>query len=184
MAFIEDPKTGRKATVSGSFRQNVSAKSNPRDFYISRDLGKVYNFVSSFDATTGAILISLENDSATDDLYIGGIIGSCLTTCSFDIFFTESGDTPAGTTIAGVNLNATSPNTADVKAFGNAAVTGISNTTTSKALTIKAEPYRDAEYDFGDSLILGRGDGINVALTGNGTVDVTIRCHWEDPTQK
>ena len=182
--FIEDPATGRKASVSGSYRQNVSSKSNPRDFYISRDAGKVFHYVSSFDATTGSIVFSLENDSATDDCYIGGINFSALTNCSFDIYQTLDGQTPTGTTLTGANLNMGSSNEASAKSFGNAAVTGITNTTTSKIFTAKCSAYNDRRIDLNDALILTRGNGINIALTGNGTIDVSVNVHFEDPTQR
>lgn len=184
MAFLEDPITSRKASVSGAFRLNVSAKANPRDFYVSRDLGKLFHYVSSYDATTGAVVFSLENDSATDQCYIGHIQFSALTNCAFDIYQTLDADTPAGTTMTGVNMNMASSNVAEGKAFGNAAVTGITNTTTSKIAHVKCSAYSDAEIDFEDTLILGRGDGINIQLTGNGVFNVAIDAHWEDPTKK
>ena len=140
MAVLENPSDGLKATVGRSERLNVSSSSNPRDYYASRDDGKLFNFVSGFDATTGNICISIENDSATDDLYLGYARISCVTNCSFDFYFTEAGDTPAGTTLTAVNMNAKSPKPAEVKSFGNAAVTGITNTTTGKFLHTKTGP--------------------------------------------
>ena len=96
MAVLENPLDGVKATVNQATRLNVSASSNPRDFYSSRDEGKLFNLVSGFDATTGAVIFSMENNSPTDDCYVGYARISCTTLCSFDFYFTESGDTPAG----------------------------------------------------------------------------------------
>jgi len=180
--FIEDPITGNKAEVSKKYRLKVSSKSNPRSFYVSRDEGKVFNYVSSFDATTGAILFSLENNSSTDQCYVSGITFSALTNCSFDIHKTLSSDTPSGTTLTAVNMNFGSANVSEAEAFGNTAVSGITNTTTTKLMTAKCSAYNDTKLDFNDSLILQRGNGLNIALTGNGVVDVSVNVHFEDPT--
>jgi hypothetical protein len=187
---LNDPGSGRGMSVNegkgGQHRGNVSSRSSKRTFYVSRDEQLSYHWTSDLGSgvgTTGGICISVENDSSTKNLFIEEITMVSDTVSGWHIYKTLVADTPAGTTLASVNLNATGPDASDSKAFGNALVTGITNTITSQLDSLRSQANSELVVDYGGACILGRGDGINVQLTGPtvgaGIVAVNIHGHFE-----
>lgn len=178
-----DPETGIGASVDPGIRGsdtrgNVSARTTHREYYVSRDEKSLFHHVSSYNATSGAVVISVENSSSNKDYYLGDINFSCNTNCTWKVFKTLVADTPAGTTLASVNMNSKGSDNADIIAFGNAAVTGVVNTITALVGIYRSGAFSDEDHDFKSALILGRGEGINVeiagATLGSCSLDVTI----------
>jgi hypothetical protein len=188
MAELNGANNGLPMSVdrenNGRHRGNVSARSASRGFYISRDDKLSFNWTSAFDGTTGGIYFSIQNKSSIYNLYIEDIHLSSLTNCSWDFYFTQKGDVPAGTTLGVLNLNREGPDDADFAAFGNAAVTGITNTTTSRFIRFQTKDHDDVESNFGGALILGRNDGMNIeiagaTLGGASGLFITVHGHYE-----
>jgi hypothetical protein len=190
MTTWDDPGGKVAASVdevkNNRHRGNVSARTASRTFYVSRDDQESFHWVSDLGAgvgTTGGIAFSLENDSSTKNLFIEEIVLVSDTISAWGIYRTLVSDTPAGTTITSVNLNANGPDTSDSKAFGNALVTGISNTITSKLDTLRSGANSELKIDYFGGLILGRGDGINVQMAGptvgSGVVAIGVHGHFE-----
>lgn len=184
MTEWNDPASGKGASVSnetdGRHRGNVSSRSSGRPFYVSRDSKQSFHWTSTYDSTVGAVCFSIQNISTTKDLYIEEIHVSALTNCGWDFYLKETGDTPAGTTLASFNLNRFGVDSSDIAAFGNAAVTGITNTTTGRFLNLRSGPNEHVSHLFDGGLILGRNDSFNIqiaGLTAGGSAAHFVTCH-------
>ena len=119
--------SGRLATVSSFFRLNVSAKTNPRIFYSSRDEGKAFNAISTdASAVAGDIVFYLKNDSTTDNLYIKHLEFHSVNAAVWKVF-QVTGTAAGGSVINSSNLNLGSANVAEATSRGDGAVTGLTN---------------------------------------------------------
>jgi hypothetical protein len=181
---IQDGKgSGAEAEVSAATnRLQVDAESNPREFYISRDDGQAFHYTSSYNATTGAVVISIRNTSKTKNLFIGEVVCSNDTNTGWNIYLNNGVD--SGTTIPAVNLNATSANAAESDALGNAAVTlGTANTNTGLVSCFYTDAFNAHQIELKDSVILGTNDSVNVELfgatLGSCTIAITVDGHFE-----
>lgn len=188
--ILEDPRNGNAMSVSkvknGNNRGNISSRTASRAFYISRDNESSYHWVSTLVSgvgTVGGVVISLVNDSSDKNLYIDDITMGSDTALTWNIYKKLNANTPAGTTVTSINLNAKGSDSSDSKCFGNALVTGISNTSTSKYITRRNIANSSDEVSFQGAMIFGRGDGLNIELSGNtvgsGIIDVAIHGHFE-----
>jgi hypothetical protein len=170
--------SGRIAEVNLEQRLNVSAQSNSRSFYISRDFGEAYTWTSSYSAGTGEEVLYVKNDSTTHQLVIDLVHVGGVLTGLFEIY--QVSGTAAGTSLTGVNLNLTSSNTASATALGNASVTGL---TIGNRLYLHRTPATTSgAFELADTLILGTTDAIAITYTGGtGIVDAEIRGFFEVP---
>lgn len=174
MVQIDDGggKNGR-ATVSSTQRLDVSSRSNPRAFYISRDIGQAYTWTSKSDLDDNEFILSIQNTSVVLTFFIESVRIGGSKDCKWLIKRLDSG-TPSGGTINAVNINLGSGNDAPATAFGNAAITGSLTTTT--IARVQTLAHDSDIIDFRDSLILGQNDTIIVQYSGSaGDADCTIR---------
>lgn len=145
-------------THGSDTRLNTSSRSNSRSFYISRDDGQAYVLhIKDADAADGDLIAYLRNNSTTKKLYIQDIHISSPVACKFIVSYGNS-TTATGTSVTPTNLNKSSSNDADVTAFGNAAVGGVSASTDIASLRISGSST--GEVDFKEGLILGQNDNI------------------------
>lgn len=181
--YIEDGKgKNGAASVSAVQRLNVSAKTAPRIFYITRDEERSFSWVSEYSATSGDTVLFVKNNDTDRNLIVHYLSVGGANAGKYE-FFTATG-TPAGTIITPTNLNVSSRKEASSIQYGNAAVTGVSSI--SKLYT-KRIPAGQTEPIIGiaQSVILGFGDAIMVTYTGStGEVDVELTGYFEDPTKQ
>jgi hypothetical protein len=180
---IEDGKgRGYISSVSESNRLNVSAKANPRSFYISRDDGLAFTVSAvDIDAVAGDVICYLKNTSTTRNMFIkqihyGGQNSACWKT------WVVSG-VAGGTSLTPTNLNLTSGKSAEAEAFGGAAVTGLAQDSLIGTHRTVAGSHSVDGWD--DVLILGPNNAMGVEYhTGDtGDAEVNIEFHYENITR-
>lgn len=180
---IEDGKgRGYISSVSESNRLNVSAKTNPRAFYVSRDNGLAF-YLTSIDesAVAGDIVSYIKNTSATRNLYIKNIhYGSSQN--AFWKLWSVSG-TAGGTETSPVNLNLTSGKQAEALSYGNYEVSGLSLDGLIDSHRTLANSHDSTEWE--DSLILGPNNAIAIEYDqgSTGSAEINIEFHYEDITR-
>lgn len=165
--------TGQTVSVSPTGnRMNVSSRADERIYYISRDNGDAYTVASIDTAAAGEYNFYFKNTSKTKKFYVKDFIIGSGSLAIFKIS-TVTG-TAAGTSIVPVNLNRIAGTTADAVAFGNAAVTGLSEEALLDVVSVTADST--VSVDFHDALILGQDDAIAVEYdTGAGdTIHITM----------
>lgn len=173
--------TGRGlwASVSEAFRLNVSAKSNPRTFYVSRDEGRSYTLNSVVtSAVAGDIICYLKNTSSTRNLYIKQIHASA-TNAALHKAWVVTG-TASGTAIVPTNLNLGSGLAAEASAIGNAVVTNLAIGNIIETIRTQASAHDSMTLE--DALILTPETAIGVEYdTGtSGPCEISITFHYED----
>lgn len=178
MSFIEDPSSGRRASVSSVNRVNVSAKTNPRIFYISRDDGLSFNLISDgASIAAGDICMYLKNTSSTRNLFIHHIEFHSVEAVKWKVF--EVTGTPSGTAITPSNLNLGSGIPAEASAYGNGSITGL--TTVKQIGTHRTEAFGEGEMVYNNALILPPNSAIAVEYDTGTTGQAEIDCffHYE-----
>lgn len=178
---IEDGRgRGYSMSVSESNRANVSAKTAPRTYYVSRDDELVFNLVSiDASADAGDIIAYIKNISDTKNLFVKQVHLSSVNAALWK-FWAATG-TPAGTVLTPANLNLSSGRTSPTSAYGDGAVTGLTLASVPfDALRTPANSHEEHIYE--GALILGPGNAIAVEYdTGTtGAADVTIEFYFED----
>jgi hypothetical protein len=180
---IEDGKgRGYTSSVSESNRLNVSAKTNPRSFYISRDEGLAFTISSEdIDADAGDVICYLKNVSTTRNMFIKQVHYGALNAALWKTWIVSG--VAGGTSINSVNLNLTSGKSAESIAFGNNPVTGLSLDELIDTHRTPANSHGDDKWD--DVLILGPGNALAVEYdTGTtGPAEVNIEYHYEPITR-
>jgi hypothetical protein len=153
MAFqIEDGKgQGYVCSVSDVNRLNVSAKSNPRIYYVSRDDQQAFTWVSDFNAASGNNVFYMRNTNASLNLFTEGTAG--------------------GTIVSGANLNRSSNFTPSASVYGNAAVTGLTNGI--KMASYRTTANNSKEIVFDNALELGFNDAFSVSTAVAGSVSIS-----------
>ncbi len=181
--FLEDGKgRGFSASVSESNRLNVSAKTNPRAFYISRDDGLAFTLSSiDADADAGDVIAYLKNTSTSRNLFVKQIHYGGTNAALWKTWVVSG--IAGGTSITPVNLNLTSGKSAEAIAFGSNPVTGLAlDSLVGPHRTIAGAHSIDA---WDDVLILGPNDAMAVEYdTGTtGPAEVNIEFHYEPITR-
>ena len=172
-------------SVSSVNRGNVSAKTNPRLFYSSRDDGLAFNAISigDNDYAIGEYCMYLKNTSTTRNLFIKHIEFHSVDASRFKVF-EVTGTAAAATAIIPSNLNLGSGITAEATSMGGgAAITGL--TAVKLIGTHRTTALGESEMDYADALILGPGDAIAVELDAEyggitGIVELDIFFHYEN----
>jgi hypothetical protein len=174
---IEDGSgTGKVAKVNAKQRLDVTASTLNQRALVSALDGQTYVWTTSFSAATGNEVIYIKNNSKTKLLFIDKIIMSSVNAGLFELYVATG--TPGGTTITGANVNLTSNNVADVAAYGEAAVTGL--TLGSRLSIVRTAANGSGTMDLQDILILGFDTAITLEYTGStGLVDVSIEGYFE-----
>lgn len=178
ITFPGDVTGAIQITHGSDGRLNVSSRSDERIFYNSRDVGQTYVW-ASFDsaAAVDEYTIYVQNTSTSDNLIIKEVNVHPGVAMTFKIS-TVTG-TAAGTPITGYNLNRNSGNAASANAFGDAAVTSL---TEEQVIAVAMVPaLQSAEIAFHDALILGQNDNIAVECDVNagGLVYIQIVGYFE-----
>ena len=116
--------SGVEASVSVVNRLNVSAKTNPRTFYSSRDDGLAFNLATFAPVANGGdTLLYLKNTSTTRNMFIQQFhYGS-----DVDVLWMVGIVTgiPSGVAMIPTNLNLGSARLAEADAYGGSPITGI-----------------------------------------------------------
>jgi hypothetical protein len=180
---IEDGK-GKNGdmSVSASQRGNVSSKTNPRIFYISRDDQQAYNAImdSAYSATAGDYVFYYKNTSTTRNCFIRQMEFHSVQSVKWRIW-EVTGTAAAGTTITPSNLNLSSGLAAEAICMGGGAtITGL---TTVKQVGIhRSLSGSESAMNFEDALILGPGKAIAIEYdTGTtGICETDMFFHYED----
>lgn len=177
---IDDGKgSGRSASVSSVQRLNVSAKTNPRIFYISRDDGLSFTLVS-IDAASAAndYICYLKNTDTTRILLVKRITISSDVDIRYKIS-SVTGTAAGSSELTPVNLNLSSGNVADATARGNGAITGLTEQAVISASRVAANDDHTTELE--DALILGNGDAIAIEhdVGAAAVIEVNIEFHYE-----
>lgn len=158
MVFIQDGK-GRGVNAGVSTKGNrldVSSRSNSRIFYASRDDGQAYTWASRYLVDAGSSIIYLQNTSPTRNLIIDEIDIGATSGATWELWSCTTDG--AGTVVSGNNMNLTSSNSPESRAFGDANIT--SNSSGVLLGYAKHEDNSMHDFDVVDSLILGQNDAI------------------------
>jgi len=174
---------GRLATVSSFLRLNVSAKTNPRTFYASRDEGLTFDAVSDVASAAAAdVIFYLKNTSTDKNAFVKHIEFHSDNDAVYKVY--EVTGTAAGTALLPSNLNLGSKNAAEALFFGDAAVTGL---TLGKVLgTHRSQAGGDGEMEYNDALILSPNTSIAIVYETGTTGRAEIDCffHYEGINEK
>ena len=164
------------ASVSEDGRVDVSARSNPRTFYVSRDKGRVFNATSILaSAAANDYVIYIKNTSETRDLYLHSIEFHSDNDVLWNIW--EVTGTPAGTTVEAKNMNLGSGFSAEADIYADAVVTGL--TTVGRQIGVhRSQAASDSEMGFGDALILTPGKAIAIEYQAGTTGACEIDCFF------
>ena len=182
MAFfnlIDGGGTGRLATVSAFFRLNVSAKTNPRIFYSSRDEGKAFNSISTAASiVAGEYIWYIKNTSTTDNLYVKHIEFHSENAAVWKVW-EVTGTAAGGSEIISSNLNLGSPNVAEATSRGDGSVTGL--TTVKQIGTHRNGANGEGEMAYDNALLLAPNSAIAIEYDSGTTGAAEIDCffHYE-----
>ncbi len=173
----ENDKSGAVESVRGSDnRMNVSARSDQRAYYNSRDEKQCYTMVWSHPAAAaGQYGLYLRNTSGDKEIVISSIgINSDTADVRIKLHFV-TGTAADGVLVTPVNLNKASSNAADAIARDDGAGTTISGLTSAGVidyLILNADGHE--EMRLSDRVRLGQNDAIALELDegGGGTADV------------
>jgi len=180
MGLVLDDGKGRgySSSVSESLRLNVSSKSNPRIFYISRDDGLAF-VANSTDtsADAGDYIFYIKNTSTTRDLYVERFEYHSANAALWKLW--EVTGTASGTSVTASNLNLGSGISAEATCVGNGAISGL--TTVKQLGTHRNGANGEGDMYYGDALILTPGKAIAVEYdTGTtGAAEIDIFFHYE-----
>jgi hypothetical protein len=162
---IEDGQgNGRLAFVEKDGHLLTHAISDREVHDTSLNKGLAFNWVNvSYDYDAGDTILWLRNDSTKRPLVINKIVLWCDTATEVVIHFPEE-TVPAGTEVAGVNLNRTSGNTAEATAYSDE--TG--NTQGAVGARYRLPAGIPAALDVEGAIILGKNGEIGIDFVTDG----------------
>ena len=168
---------GYTASVSSSNRLNVSAKSNPRNFYISRDDQRVFVATSSYNINASAdYVFYMKNTSSTRFMFINSMQFGGVESQQFVV--KKATGTWSGTPATPSNMNESSGLTAEATVYANAVVTAATEGDT--IMYARNIATGTVYVDFNDVLILGPNNAFAVqANVGSGIIDYVCMFHYE-----
>ncbi len=178
MRIVDGTGEGYAARVTPDKRLDVSARSDDRMYYASRDNGLSFFYYS--DVTpTGAddVFCYIQNTSPTRALVIRWIRAYCASAEAIDIYVGETGTLVGGTAITPVNLNPSSGHTAEGTFEEGVNITGLSGGNLLDRIRLEAGV--DAFTNF-NGLILGQSNTFTLhTFTGTAATEVTIGFYYE-----
>ena len=171
--------SGRLATVSSFFRLNVSAKTNPRIFYSSRDEGKAFNAISTASSiVAGEYIMYLKNDSTTDNLYVKHVEFHSENAAVWKVW-QVTGTAAGSSVILPSNLNLGSANIAEATSRGDGSITGLTNV--KQIGTHRNGANGEGEMNYENALVLPPGSAIAVEYDSGttGPAEIDMFFHYE-----
>lgn len=165
--------------VNSDGQLSTNAETNLTGHYISLMDQRAFNTISIDPAAAANdYIFYFKNTSATRLFFVDLIRCEAVEAVRWKIA-TVTG-TAGGTTITPQNLNLSSGITAEADAYGNAAVTGLTEANVIAVGRSQATGHIDIPFD--DILILGQGDAIAVEYdTGTGGIaEVLMRGYYKD----
>ncbi len=163
------------AGVSENQRLEVSARSNKRIYYVSRDDGRAFVWTSTYN-TGGANeeILYIKNTSTTRHLFIDSAHYSAAAACLFTM--SKHTGTPTGTVNTGESLNydGKSP---EATSFGNAAVTASAIGNALAFLEVVANAEGDRNWN--GEIVLGEGDALIVTASVDDVVHFALTGFFE-----
>ena len=167
--------TGSDERARGSDnRLNVSARSDDRAYYNSRDKGETFSIAFDFQsASAGEFGAYFKNTSSTGlQFVIAGVGINSVEASRIKLHFV-SGDAGGGTPIIPTNLNRTSQNAATATAMeGGAAATGITGLTSGGLVDFAyVQATGHQEFRLKDRVRLGQNDAIAIEYDEGTTGD-------------
>ena len=157
--IIEDGKgRGFSAAVDADNHLQADTFTLSRIGKVSKFDGQTYVWSSRYLIAAGSSIIYLQNTSTTKNLIIDEIDVGASSGATWELWTSTSDG--GGTVISGNNLNLTSSNAPDSRAFGDANIT--SNTSGVLLGYTKHGNMGLSDFDVKDSLILGQNDAIMV----------------------
>ncbi len=157
MVFIQDGKgRGFNAAVDGENHLQADAFTLSRIGKVSKLDGQAYIWTSRYLIAAGSSIIYLQNTSPTRNLIIDDIDVGATSGATWELW--SSTGNGAGTVVSGNNINLTSSNNPESRAFGNANIT--SNSSGILLGYAKNGDNSTTEFHIDDTLILGQNDAI------------------------
>ncbi len=177
---IEDGKgKAGDMSVSNSQRGNVSAKTAPRPYYVSRDNGLSFTAIYIFTAAANDKVAYLKNTSSTKNLFIGDVSLGGVNSILWKGWFV-SGTAAAGELITPTPSNKSKNIPAEAIAMaGDTTITGLTDISIfTIARSAAADTY---EKHIDGMIILGPDDAIMFEYdTGTGGIgEIDIEFHYE-----
>lgn len=161
-------------------RLNVSARSNVRAYYVSRDDGQSYSAVSEVTASNNTeFVLYLRNDDSTGRaFFVDKIDFGAEAPTTWQVHFV-TGDAAGGGIVTPTNLNKISSNAAPATVRGNGQITGL--TSAAKIHTSRTDAFKHNEETFEDTIILGQNDAIAILLSSGstGNAECSLRGYFE-----
>ena len=176
--YLNDKTSSLQEAHGSDKRLNVSARSNPRGFYVSRDTGQSYT-VTSIDASAaaGTYIIYFQNTSSTLSFFVDKIIVGGVETALWKLWFV-TGTAAGGSPLTPTNLNKRSSHAAAATSRGDDSITGLTTDGLILAIRTGANGHDDQRID---DIILGQNHAIAIEYnTGTtGIAEATIRGFFE-----
>ena len=164
--FKNDVTRALEEMEGSSGRANVSARTDGRRYYVSRDAGQAY--AMTFEHATagdGEYSFYLQNTSPTRRLVVSSVGVNAVNIARFKLWYV-TGTAANGVARIPVNLNRSSSNDAEVTALHDGSGTPISGLTTSGIqlddIRMGANDHR--ELRLSDALHLGQNDAIALEM--------------------
>jgi len=154
-------------------RLNVSARSDGRRYYNSRDKKKTFTAVyEHVDAVAGEYSMYIQNTSKTDELVISSIGLNTDEAAKIKLWFV-TGTAAGGATMTPVNTNHGSSNDAEATARQGTSGSGLSGLTTDGIVDLAfVASGGHEEFRLEDTIRLGQNDAIAVEYEAGTTGDL------------
>ena len=175
-----DGKVITSGESGASRRLDVSARSDSRTFYTSRDAGQVYAWAGLYNSSDGETVLLVKNTSTTLTLVIVHmeVVSDAITRVRVHLPTSEI--TPAGgAVITGINLNTASTNAAPALGRQNENTNSVGDVI-EDTLIAANEPH-EVEYSNGLRITQNKSIAIDVATGATALGGATIIGYFEVP---
>lgn len=180
--YINDENGSFQEAHGSSNRLNVSARSDTRAYYNSRDVGSTYSL--TFDhqtAAAGEFSVYWKNDSTSKELVIDTLEFNAAQNSRIKVHFV-TGTATGGSAITPVNLNKSSSKDADATCRQGAAADAVAGITSDGVIEFSSVAASGhAVVDLKDRVRLGQGDAIAIEMDEGTSGDFwgTIFAYYE-----
>ena len=179
LTILDGTGSGKELKITDDNRATTSSRSSNRSYYISRDDGLLFTFISH-DATAaaGTQIFYFMNTDTSKNFYVDLIRVGGVETALWKVWF-ATGTAAGGSAITGANMNSTSGNIQTATTRGNDSITGLS--LDRELATVRTPANTNVDIPFADTLIIGTSKAISVEYdTGTtGIAEVLMRGYYE-----